>query len=58
MDNAFNAELLAALRPTPTVHSVQVEDEDGLHVLFYRPEEDGRYADGGTLFVPRAVLNS
>ncbi|WP_199570546.1 hypothetical protein [Streptomyces murinus] len=53
----FNAELLAALRATPAIRSAQIEDEDGLHVLFYRPEEDGRYADGGTLFVPRAVLN-
>ncbi|WP_202234502.1 hypothetical protein [Actinacidiphila reveromycinica] len=56
----FHAELLAALRPAPEtspVQSVQVEDDAGLHVMFYLPEGDDRYADGGTLFVPRAVLN-
>lgn len=51
-------ELLAALRtsdttPVATAH----RDENGMHVLFRRPEDD-RCADGGTLFVPRAVLES
>ncbi|MFE3378726.1 hypothetical protein [Streptomyces anulatus] len=51
-------KLLAALRtsgtdPVATVH----RDEDGVHILFRRPEDD-RCTDGGTLFVPRAVLES
>ncbi|MEV5677045.1 hypothetical protein [Streptomyces sp. NPDC052179] len=56
----FQRELLAALRlpGAESVSTVQIEDGDGLHVMFYAPEGDDRYADGGTLFVPRAILDS
>lgn len=53
-------ELLAAMLPAdPAVRSVQIEDEDGLHIMFYGSAAgDDRYADGGTLIIPRAVLDS
>ncbi|WP_086779642.1 hypothetical protein [Streptomyces griseus] len=56
----FQREMTAALRSpgAETVSTVQIEDGDGLHVMFYAPEGDDQYADGGTLFVPRAVLES
>ncbi|MFC8723740.1 hypothetical protein [Streptomyces bacillaris] len=49
---------LAALFRSYSAGTTATEDSDGLHVKFCPPEDDDRYADGGTLFVPRAVLDS
>ncbi|WP_406501594.1 hypothetical protein OHA04_27615 [Streptomyces sp. NBC_01590] len=53
-------ELLAALRPDTRTHptrAVQVETEDGLNTLLYRPTESGEFVAEGALIVPRALLD-
>ncbi|MGC4947721.1 hypothetical protein ACLQ2N_16185 [Streptomyces sp. DT224] len=53
----FDEMFAAALRTAPeSCRTVQIEDGDGLHVMFYEHAEDGQHSDGGTLFVPRALL--
>lgn len=57
MDNEeFLAALDAALIPSSSVGIVQMETREGLELLFYAPAGDDRYADGGTLLIPREVL--
>ncbi|MFF3096805.1 hypothetical protein [Streptomyces cyaneofuscatus] len=54
----FQDELLAAMRPDdPAIRSVQIEDEDGLHVMLYRTVEGGPHQDAGTVILPRALLD-
>ncbi|NEA20181.1 hypothetical protein [Streptomyces halstedii] len=41
----FDEMLAAALRPIPDCRSVQIKDEDGLHVMLYRHAEDGQHTE-------------
>jgi hypothetical protein len=57
-DADFQAMLEAALRPSPSPSTVELDTEQGREILLYSDGDDGQVRDGGTLFIPADTLEN